>query len=380
MRQVSLGHWPALSFPAAIVAWESARARRDAGGDPALERKLSRNEELAKSLARDVERANVYTVRQLCDDYLDGHIDRNRAKKGAADIRRMFETLLGDFAEYAVTDITRSMAFDLINQYAGKSPVRASRLRSELGAAWDFALDAGKIPESAANWWRLILRGKIRSKGKQVDGKKIGVKKRVLSDDELAELIPWLPNFSLSVSDVLTIYLWTGTRGAEIVAMAGRDVWQENGQWWWTIPKEKTKNARHVNAVDQRVPLFGRALDVVKRRIKTYGDGFLFPGRAGSGHIDQKNVQWHVYSLQPYSKIKLTAKRPRLPVSHWAPHDLRRTVRTLLAKIGCPDAVGESVLGHMLPGVVGTYNRHQYDDEKTVWLGKLSDYLDGLVD
>ncbi|MGZ3753555.1 MAG: hypothetical protein ACXVAU_19875, partial [Mucilaginibacter sp.] len=141
----------------------------------------------------------------------------------------------------------------------------------------------------------------------------------------------------------------------------------------------KTKNARHAGATDQLVPLFGKGLAVVKRRKKLYGDGFLFPTRDGKGHVRQKFITEQVYWRQPYCKLRMESSRPRLTVTHWAPHDLRRTARTLLAKLGCPDAVGEMVLGHMLPGISGTYNRHQYDIEKQEWLKKLSDYLDSLV-
>lgn len=271
------------------------------------------------------------------------------------------------------------MAFDLIQKYAAILPVQAGKLRCELGAAWDYAMDTGRLPEAAVNWWRLILRGKIRSKGKAIEGKNIGVVKRVLTEDEIGELIAWLPNFAPIITDVLTLYLWTGTRGSEIVGMSGSEISEEGGQVWWTIPKIRTKNARHETATDQRVPLFGRGLTVVLRRKKLYGDGFLFPSRHKVGHIEQKYVTEQVFYRQPYSQIRPEQVRPRLTVTHWAPHDLRRTSRTLLAKLGCPDAVGETILGHMLPGVVGTYNRHQYDDEKRLWLFNLSEHLESLA-
>ena len=72
--------------------------------------------------------------------------------------------------------------------------------------------------------------------------------------------------------------------------------------------------------------------------------------------------------------------RPELPVSHWAPHDLRRTSRTLLAALGCPHEVAEAILGHVLPGVAGVYNRHKYDSEKREWLTRLATHLEHVVD
>lgn len=61
------------------------------------------------------------------------------------------------------------------------------------------------------------------------------------------------------------------------------------------------------------------------------------------------------------------------PASGPAPHDLRRTVRTQFAAMGCPSDVAEAVLGHMQPGIEGVYNVHRYDAERRLWLGRLSD-------
>lgn len=144
----------------------------------------------------------------MCDEYLQGHVNQHRAKKGRTEIARMFNTMLGGVGNLPATSISRSIAFNLIQRYASVSPVQAGKLRCELGAAWDYAADAGKLPDTAANWWRLVLRGKIRSKGKTIEGVKIGTTKRVLTENEVAELIEWLPNFTKSLEDILTLYLW----------------------------------------------------------------------------------------------------------------------------------------------------------------------------
>ncbi len=187
--------------------------------------------------------------------------------------------MLGDIADLPATSITRAMAFNLIQKHAATSPVQAGKLRCELGAAWDYAMDAGRLQAETTNWWRLILRGKIRSKGNRIEGENIGTVKRVLTEDEIGELIAWLPNFAQIITDILTLYIWTGTRGSEIVGLSGSEISEERDQVWWTIPKIRTKNVRHESATDQRVPLSGKGLTVVLRRKKLYGDGFLFPTR-----------------------------------------------------------------------------------------------------
>ena len=68
-----------------------------------------------------------------------------------------------------------------------------------------------------------------------------------------------------------------------------------------------------------------------------------------------------------------------LDIEHWSPHDLRRTVRTGLARLGCPNEVGEAILGHSKKGIEGTYNLHTYDKECKIWLQKWADYLDDLL-
>lgn len=47
-----------------------------------------------------------------------------------------------------------------------------------------------------------------------------------------------------------------------------------------------------------------------------------------------------------------------------SPHDLRRTARTIMARLGVPEEHAEAVLNHKKQGIVKVYNLHQYADEK----------------
>ena len=379
MRQVAMGQWPALSYAAALGEWDRLRQQRDDGHDPAMAKKTQTVQVRAAAKQR---RAGVYTVARLVDDYLTGHVDRHRKPKGRAEARRLLTKYLGELADVPAADVKRAQAFALLEDLAGRAPVLAGTLRTELGAAWDYALDAGRIPEETPNWWRLILRGKLRSKGRIVAGVHVGVALRVLDGAEVGQLVRWLPNYSALIADLLTLYLWTGCRGAEIVALEGREVTQEPDGWWWTVPKAKTKTARHAAATDLRVPLVGRALDVVRRRMGLYGAGWLFPVvRGNAAHVEQQVVGVAVWASRPTT---VTAANPAdrakiLRMASWGPHDLRRTVRTTLAALGCPDAVAEAVLGHMPTGIAGVYNRHTYDSERRQWLTLLAEHWERLV-
>lgn len=260
-------------------------------------------------------------------------------------------------------------------------PVVARRLRQGLGAAWDAALDAGRLAPEVPNWWRLVLRGKLASKGKTIGGKQHGPTKRVLSDTKTAKVIRFLPNFSRDVDDVCTLYLWTCCRGAGIVSMEHGEVTREADGVWWAVPREKLKMRRNPLTVDLRVPLVGQALDVVERRLTAAPGTFLFPspGKKSKGHIQQKAIGVAVWSHMPYAETRPDWIRPRLPVENWAPHDLRRTGRTMLAPLGCPAEVAEAIIGHMPPGIQAIYDRYGYDLQRRAWLVKLANHLEALA-
>jgi hypothetical protein len=55
---------------------------------------------------------------------------------------------------------------------------------------------------------------------------------------------------------------------------------------------------------------------------------------------------------------------------HWTNHDIRRSVRTNLAKLRVPEHVSEAVLAHIEQGIKGVYNLYEYVDEKREALEK----------
>lgn len=369
VRQVRLGHWPAMGIAAALAAWERVRAQRDAGADPAQERKQGR-----AALARQAV-TESFTVQAACAGFLRAY-SGTVAPRTYAEAARLLRSL-GGLAERPVGGITRAEAYAHI-QACAHAPVVAAARKRVLAAVWDWALDSGQLLPECPNWWRLILRGKLPSRGKTVAGQQVGVSKRTLTDGELALLLPWLPNFSRDVADAVTLYLWTGCRGAEIVAAEVDEVTQEPTGWWWTVPRAKLKMRRNPLTTDLRVPLVGRALAVVQRRAAAHGRGWLFSSVGATGHIEQKAVGVAVWTHHANCESRPEWVRPRLPVAGWAPHDLRRTVRTGLAALGCPDVVAEAVLGHLPAGVSGAYNRHRYDDERREWLMRWAAHLERL--
>src|ERR1035437_10095788 len=67
------------------------------------------------------------------------------------------------------------------------------------------------------------------------------------------------------------------------------------------------------------------------------------------------------------------------PIPNWILHDLRRTAKTLMVRAGVRPDISERVLGHVIAGVEGTYDRHSYADEKRDALEKLGAMIERIL-
>ena len=373
MKQVSLGRYPAMSVQSAASEWQRLRDLRGTGADPGEAKRDERRVIMEIETPPD-----YYSVRQLVDDYVSGHLEIERKEEGAAAATSALNRLLDEeptFAVMAASDISRGVAFDLLNARKA-TPTATQKLRSMLGSAWEYALDSSALDGNTPNWWRQVMKGRLKSKGKIVGGEHVGQARRGLHDDELRTLLAWLPNMHSLGADTFCMYLWTCARGVEILGMKAAHITTERDGMWWTVPKMLTKNARFAQAVDLRVPLAGRAVDIVRRRMAEAKPGDpLFDG------YTQHQFSTYIYDLQPYSAK--TRRREGeglvLPVANFSPHNLRRTSRTLLATLGCPKEIAEAMLGHLPETMDATYNSATYDKERRLWIERLSVHLATLT-
>lgn len=64
---------------------------------------------------------------------------------------------------------------------------------------------------------------------------------------------------------------------------------------------------------------------------------------------------------------------------HWTIHDLRRTARSLMSRIGVQTEIAERVLGHKQAGIIGVYDRHKYEPEMGNALATLAARIDLIL-
>jgi integrase len=229
----------------------------------------------------------------------------------------------------------------------------------ELSAAYEFTIGLGYFSDEFANPALLAKAGLKQAKVKLTHQRG----KRVLSDTELATLLKWLPgsDYTPTQKNVLRFTLWTGCRTGEVCNATWRDIDLENQTFH--IRESKTEVERYVQLPRQ-------AVEFLTTLHLTTGD-YPFPSQKTRLPIQQKQLTEQVWRMRQSNRmVKLPA---------WTPHDLRRTVRTGLSRLQCPNEVAEAVLGHSRRGIEGTYDLHRYEVECRHWLQTWADHLDSLI-
>jgi integrase len=203
-----------------------------------------------------------------------------------------------------------------------------------------------------------LVRGMSRSRPKE------RARERILTDDELRSV--WRKaegQFGL----LLRFILLTAARRSEAAEMT----WGEINGTVWTLPA-----ARNKTKVDLVRPLSSAALNVLAQ-IDTGqelssgpADGManrtVFPTKTGK-------------PITGFWKYKLDFDKA-CGVKGWTIHDLRRTARSFMSRGGVSADIAERCLGHVIGGVRGIYDRHEYFEEKKRAFEALAAQIERIVD
>jgi integrase len=285
------------------------------------------------------------TVDRLLDDFLARYARPNlrsadQVARSFADVRRR----LGSRSIYSVGRRDIVELLDVIEDRG--APVMADRTLAHLRKAfrWWASRDENFTPP--------LVPGMARTKGKD------RARDRVLSDQELRDV--WRALDTAKVPKLfpalVRALLLTCQRRDEVSRMS----WQEIDGDIWEIPAERYKTGQ-ANVV----PLTKAVRELLGAPEKS---GFVF---TSDGE----------HPISGFSKAKraldaaiaeLRKAEKREPMPGWRLHDLRRTGRSLMSRAGVPADHGERVLGHVIAGVRGTYDRFQYVPEKKAALEKLA--------
>ena len=369
LSQVKIGCFPQTSLAMARMKLQELKLIRCEGRCPASELKDEKKRLLEES---QKPKAEVLTVEGLVELYLTERIeDRKnndgkiipgaRKKKGQKEVRCTLENdAVAKLGARVAAEITRKDIVELVNGVIERgAKVQAGNLLRELSAAYEFAIGLGRFDDKFANP-ALLAKSSLRQTNIKLTCER-GT--RILSEKELAKFLHWLPGsaYTPTIKNVLRLTLWTGCRTGEVCNMAWEDVDLNKG----TIHLRETKTG-----VERYVQLSDQAIDFLKI-LRLNSDKYLFPSQATKKPIQQKYLTENSWRLRESGQM--------LDIPHWTPHDLRRTVRTGLSRLQCPNEVAEAVLGHTRGGVEGISNLYKYDAECRKWLQVWAGYLDKLT-
>jgi integrase len=209
------------------------------------------------------------------------------------------------------------------------------------------------------------------------------VRTRVLAEGEIRTLWHGLDTLSLGegIKDhrgeivkvhrplvlALKLQLVTAQRRGEVAAAR----WSDIVDRVWSMPASAKRGKRNENLM-HRVPLSPLAEGLLDemRTLAEDSNYWLPSSRTGKLATDR---------ARSISKAAREARKA-LKMTNWRPHDLRRTARTFMAKLGVTEEVAERVLGHGSEDpMVLVYNQHPYIDEMRTALERWATELQRIV-
>ena len=333
-RKLSLG---VMTLAAARKAATDALNEAKEGRDPTLAKRQEKAEQRAVAATTFRSVAEKYMalkagMRRSGDEVTFGS-DIRTAPRRLRDLERVIFPTLG---HRPVAEIKRSEIVELLDTIQKESgPVAADRALALIRCImnWHATRSDNFVPP--------IVKGMARTKTKE------RARSRILTDDEIRKI--WNSSQSGAFPALLKFLLLTGARRAE----AARMTWNEVDGNTWVLPASRNKTKEELIR-----PLSAAAIAVIEDQ------------RSDCPFIFSKGRK----AISTFGRDKI-AFDAAVGVTNWRVHDLRRTARSLLSRAGIAADIGERCLGHALPGVRGTYDRHSYLPEMT----RAYDKLAGLI-
>jgi integrase len=314
-KRLTFGTYPATSLASVRSKADTIRSEIEAGNEP--------------KPAKD-------TFQSICEEYLkrDGKRLRTKAEREHLLNRLVYPA----FGLRLIGEIKRSEIVRLLDRIEDNNgPVMADRTLALIRKIMNWHASRSDDFRSP------IVMGMARTKPKERE------RERILTDDELRAV--W-HKAQGPFGSMVRFILLTAARRSE----ASELTWAEIDGADWTLPA-----ARNKTKADLVRPLSQMALATLPERL---GD-FVFTTDG-------------VTSISGYSKFKRALDKT-CGITDWTLHDLRRTARSLMSRVGVASDIAERCLGHVIGGVRGVYDRHEYYDEKARAFEALASQIERIV-
>ena len=146
----------------------------------------------------------------------------------------------------------------------------------------------------------------------------------------------------------------------------------------WKLPAARSKTSVGID-----IPLAPQVIEWLNElKVRSCGSEYVFPSRrAGKKPHMGSDTLNRAISKMFGREVRQSKHSENLmgDMEYFTVHDLRRTCRTLLAKLGVSSHVAERCLNHKLKGIEAVYNQHDYFEERKDALCKLSENVGSSI-
>ncbi len=286
------------------------------------------------------------SFKDIAEGYMQRHV-RAKGLRTEPEIARILRSYIypilqdREFVSIKRSDVTKLL--DLVEDANG--PRQADTVLATLNSImrWHAKRTDDYMPPVVPGMGRVDPKAKKRA--------------RILNDGEIRAL--WAAaDTSGPFGAFVKLAILTAQRRQKIASMKWADVTIDGT---WNIPTEDREKG---NGGALALPEV--AVDIIRSQKRIGDNPYVFAGR-GAGHFSG------------YGLLKRGIDE-EARIAPWVIHDLRRTSRSLMARAGVKSFIAERVLGHILRGVEGTYDRYEYGPEKADALAKLAGLVALILD
>jgi integrase len=324
-----------MTLAQARTAARKAKVTLDQGKDPLDEKR-----------AQVAEAAPRHSFRNLAEDWFSAEIE-GRVKNPQIPRRYLDKYLLPALASLKARDVTPSDVTKILNRIRKAKPAATNDCLWYAKRVLEYGVRHRWITVNPIAGLRPSLDGGGREKSRD----------RALSEQEIRQLFQAMrkePAFGGVNLLAIKLLLALCVRKSELLAAKWKEFDLEEGVW--RLPKERTKTG---TALDIPLsPVVVGWLETLKDLAG--GSEYVFPAR----RRDPRSRQDHV----GLDTLNAAISDLDHGVEHFTLHDLRRTARTHLSALGIRPEVAERCLNHRPPGIQGTYDKHQFFEERRVAL------------
>lgn len=349
--KLTLGKWPIMGIAEA----------RTAAGDALQEVEHGRNPAAAKKAAKADRREALLTerdkVKTLVADFDKRHLSK---LKSAAEVRRALDKyVVAKWGDRDIQEITKRDVIDLLDRIADNGHgYMANRVLAYAGKFFNWCVERDILAKSPSDGVRPPQKEQPRD--------------RVLSDDEIRWFWQACDKVGTPFGQFGKMLLLTGQRREEVAGLPYAEI---DGDLW-RLPSDRVKNGR---AHD--VPLSTAAADVLASVPAIGKSAYVFT-TTGLGPIKgYSRAKARIDAAM--TKIATKEREEPVEIDAWRFHDLRRTAATGMQKLHIATPVVEAALNHVSgsrAGIVGTYQHHDYREEKRAALEAWGRFVTELVE